>query len=208
VTPPAKATRKDALDNRERILAAAREALAASNEVSMTAIARRAGVGVGSLYRHFPTRESLILEIYQHDLQQLIDLAPVLLAGHEPLAALRTWFAEVARYGQLKYGVAEVIHAATSGGIEDKYLQPFLRALAQLLDAGAADGSLKHALDPSDVLLQLSVLWRINPASGGQAQAARILGLIIDGLRAAPGTSSREPATTAACSFASSGGAR
>jgi AcrR family transcriptional regulator len=208
VTPPAKATRKDALDNRERILAAAREALAASNEVSMTAIARRAGVGVGTLYRHFPTRESLILEIYQHDLQQLIDLAPVLLAGHEPLAALRTWFAEVARYGQLKYGVAEVIHAATSGGIEDKYLQPFLRALAQLLDAGAADGSLKHALDPSDVLLQLSVLWRINPASGGQAQAARILGLIIDGLRAAPGTSSREPATTAACSFASSGGAR
>jgi AcrR family transcriptional regulator len=191
VTPPAKATRKDALDNRERILAAAREALAASNEVSMTAIARRAGVGVGTLYRHFPTRESLILEIYQHDLQQLIDLAPVLLAGHEPLAALRTWFAEVARYGQLKYGVAEVIHAATSGGIEDKYLQPFLRALAQLLDAGAADGSLKHALDPSDVLLQLSVLWRINPASGGQAQAARILGLIIDGLRAAPGTSSR-----------------
>jgi AcrR family transcriptional regulator len=102
----------------------------------------------GILYRHFPTRESLILEIYQHELQQLIDLAPALLAGHEPLAALRRWFAEVARYGQLKYGVAEVIHAATSGGIEDEYLQSFLHALARLLDAGAADGSLKQALDP------------------------------------------------------------
>ena len=183
MTPPAKATRKDALDNRERILAVAREALAASSEVSMTAIARRAGVGVGTLYRHFPARESLILEIYQHDLQQLIDLAPALLARHEPLAALRRWFAEVARYGQLKYGVAEVIHAATSGGIEDEYLQPFLRALARLLDAGAADGSLKQALDPRDVLLQLSVLWRIDPAGGGQAQAVRILDLIVDGLR-------------------------
>jgi AcrR family transcriptional regulator len=145
----------------------------------------------GILYRHFPTRESLILEIYQHELQQLIDLAPALLAGHEPLAALRRWFAEVARYGQLKYGVAEVIHAATSGGIEDEYLQSFLHALARLLDAGAADGSLKQALDPRDVLLQLSALWRINPAGGGQAQAARILGLIIDGLRAAPGMSPR-----------------
>ncbi|HEY2286236.1 MAG TPA: hypothetical protein VGH88_10890 [Streptosporangiaceae bacterium] len=94
------------------------------------------------------------------------------------------WLDEVARYGQLKYGVAEVIHAATSGGLDAEYYGPFVGAIAVLLQAGAADGSLKAGLDPEDVLLQLSVLWRIGPDNGGEARAARILGLIIDGLRA------------------------
>jgi AcrR family transcriptional regulator len=176
-----KPTRKDALGNRERILAAARDALAASSSASLTAIARQAGVGIGTLYRHFPTRESLIVELYRHDIQHLIDLAPALLQTQPPLAALRTWFAEVARYGQLKYGAAEVIHAATS---DDEYYDPFVRAIDALLQAGAKDGSLKPGLDPEDVLMQLSVLWRIDPRRGGEARAARIVDLIVDGLRA------------------------
>jgi hypothetical protein len=90
------------------------------------------------------------------------------------------WFGEVARYGQLKYGAAKVIHAATSDG---EYYEPFVRAIAIMLDHGAADGSLKQGLDPEDVLLQLSVLWRIGPDRGGEARAERILSLIIDGLR-------------------------
>jgi hypothetical protein len=101
-----------------------------------------------------------------------------------PLEALRLWFGEVARYGQLKYGAAEIIHAATS---DDEHYEPFVRAIAVLLDHGAADGSLKKGLDPEDVLLQLSVLWRIDQERGGEARAERILDLIIDGLRA-PGT--------------------
>jgi AcrR family transcriptional regulator len=183
VTSSPKKVRKDALGNRERILTVAREVLAASSGVSMTAIAKQSGVGVGTLYRHFPTREALILELYNRDLQQLIDLAPTLLAEHPPLVALRRWFDEVARYGRLKYGVAEVIHAATNGGLDDEYYEPFLGAIATLLAAGAKDGSLKAALDPNDVLLQLSVLWRIDPERGDPAQAARILDLIVDGLK-------------------------
>jgi AcrR family transcriptional regulator len=187
VTP--KPTRKDALTNRERILAAARDALAApgsapasaSGSASLTAIARQAGVGIGTLYRHFPTRESLIVELYRHDIQHLINLAPALLEDQPPLTALRIWFAEVARYGQLKYGAAEVIHAATS---DDEYYDPFVRAIDALLQAGAKDGSLKPGLDPEDVLMQLSVLWRIDPRRGGEARAARIVDLIVDGLRA------------------------
>jgi hypothetical protein len=93
---------------------------------------------------------------------------------------------EVAHYGRLKYGVAEVIHAATDGGADDEYFAPFVAAIAVLLKAGAADGSLKSGLDPEDVLLQLSVLWRLDPARGGEARAARILDLIVDGLRTAP----------------------
>src|SRR5439155_355024 len=163
-------SRKDALSKRERILAAAREAFAASGSASLSAIARQAGVGIGTLYRHFPSREALIVELYRHDIQHLIDLAPALAASRPPLEALRLWFGEVARYGQLKYGAAEVIHAATS---DEEYYEPFVRAIAVLLDHGAADGSLKQGLDPEDVLLQLSVLWRIGPQRlGGGAQAA------------------------------------
>lgn len=184
-TPP-KPTRKDARDNRERILAAARDALSASGGASLTAIAKGAGVGIGTLYRHFPTREALILELYHHDIQRLIDLAPALLRAHPPPAALRAWLDEVARYAPLKYGVAEVIHAATDGGRDDEHYQPFIAAIATLLDAGSADGTLKPGLDPEDVLLQLSVLWRIDPARDGQARAARILNLILDGLRQPP----------------------
>ncbi|MEV7416188.1 TetR/AcrR family transcriptional regulator [Streptomyces sp. NPDC089919] len=181
--PPAKRTRKDALDNRERILTVAREALSESGSASLTAIARAAGVGIGTLYRHFPTREALVMELYRHDIQLLIDRAPALLDGHPPLDALRLWFAEVARYGQLKFGVAEVIHAATDGGHNDTYYQPFVQAIDLLLRAGAEAGELKPGVDPEDVLLQLSVLWRIDPAQGGDQRAARILALIVDGLR-------------------------
>lgn len=182
ITSPAHHTpsRKDARTNRERILTAAREAFAASSSASLSAIARQAGVGIGTLYRHFPSREALIVELYRHDIQHLIDLAPALAASRPPLEALRLWFGEVARYGQLKYGAAEVIHAATS---DEEYYEPFVRAIAVLLDHGAADGSLKQGLDPEDVLLQLSVLWRIDPERGGEARAERILDLIVDGLR-------------------------
>ena len=181
-----KPTRRDALDNRERILTVAREAIAASSSASLTAIAKEAGVGIGTLYRHFPTREALILELYRHDIQHLINRAPALLADHPPLVALRLWLDEVAHYGRLKYGVAEVIHAATDGGADDEHFAPFVAAIAVLLKAGAADGSLKSGLDPEDVLLQLSVLWRLDPARDGETRAARILGLIVDGLRATP----------------------
>ncbi|MEU4171065.1 TetR/AcrR family transcriptional regulator [Streptomyces sp. NPDC026665] len=178
-----KPTRRDAVGNRERILVVAREALAESSGASLTAIAKKAGVGIGTLYRHFPNREALIVELYRHDIQHLIDLAPALVASHPPLEALRRWFDEVARYGRLKFGVAEVIHAAADRGLDDEYYDPFLGAIAVLLDAGAADGTLKDGLDPEDVLLQLSVLWRIDPARGGEVRAARILDLIVDGLR-------------------------
>ncbi|MFD3484325.1 TetR/AcrR family transcriptional regulator [Streptomyces sp. NPDC058665] len=184
--PRPRKTRKDALGNRDRILTAAREALAESGGASLTAIAKAAGVGIGTLYRHFPTREALVMELYDHDIQELIDLAPALVASYPPLEALRRWFNEVARYGRLKYGVAEVVHAATNGGLDDEHYEPFLAAIAVLLAAGAADGSLKPGLDPEDVLLQLSVLWRIDPTRDGGTRSARILTLITDGLRSTP----------------------
>jgi AcrR family transcriptional regulator len=178
----ARSTRSDAVSNRERILAVARAALDSSAGASLTAIAKQAGVGIGTLYRHFPDRESLIVALYRHHIQQVIDLAPELAATMPPLPALRTWLAEVARYGQLKYGAAEVIHAATN---DAEYYRPFVDAIGTLLDAGAADGALKAGIDPRDVLLLLGALWRIDPSSPGVAERAeRIQELIVDGLRA------------------------
>ncbi|MFC1412518.1 TetR/AcrR family transcriptional regulator [Streptacidiphilus sp. N1-1] len=184
---PPRATRTDARTNRARILAVAGEAFAASasgaSTTSMTSIAKQAGVGVGTLYRHFPTREALIVELYHQEIQKVIDLAHTLAASRLPIEALRLWFDEVARYGQLKYGVAEVIHAATNGGLDDENYEPFLGAIAVLLDAGATAGVLKPGIEPEDVLLQLSVLWRIPPGPGSRQRAARILDLVVDGLR-------------------------
>jgi AcrR family transcriptional regulator len=175
--------RADARENRERILACAREALSEDGSASLTAIARRADVGIGTLYRNFATRESLILELYRNDMDRLIALAPQLLAHQAPLAALRGWFDEVARYARLKFGISEVIHAATNGGLDDPAYGPFVAAIATLLRAGEQTGELKPGLDPEDVLLQLSVLWRLDPARHGADRAQRILALIIDGLR-------------------------
>ena len=106
----------------------------------------------------------------------------MLLRDHPPGDALRLWLEEVARYGRLKYGAAEVIHAATGNGLDDPTYQPFVEAIRQLLDAGSAAGVVKPGLDPEDVLLQMSSLWRIPPRGDEAAREGRILQLIIDGL--------------------------
>lgn len=176
-------TRSDAKDNRRRILDAARDAFAASGDVSLNQIAKRAGVGPGTLYRHFPTREALILAVYRHDVDEVVNLAPTLLASHPPIEALRLWFDRLAHYGQLKYGVAEVIHAASSDGLATEIHGPVIGAITQLLDACSAAGEVKPGIDPDDVLLLVGFLWRIDPSTGGELRAARMLDLVMDGLR-------------------------
>lgn len=99
---------------------------------------------------------------------------------HPPLEALRRWFDQVAEYARLKYGVSEVIRAATDNGREDEFYGSLVAAIALLRQAGAAQGELKSDVDPEDVLLQLSLLWRIDPANG--TGSGRIVGLIVDGL--------------------------
>ncbi len=94
---PDPAHRADFTRNRERILTAARAALAETSDASLSAIAKAAGVGFGTLYRHFATREALVLTLYHSEMQRLVDRAPELLQAHEPLDALRLWLQEVAR---------------------------------------------------------------------------------------------------------------
>ena len=92
------AMRADAQLNRERILAVAYQAFAEDPRVSMNAIAKRAGVGAGTLYRHFPTREDLVLAVYQQEVQTLVEAVDGILDEHPPLDALRVWFLRLAAF--------------------------------------------------------------------------------------------------------------
>jgi AcrR family transcriptional regulator len=178
--------RADALHNRDRILEVARDAFAASGDASLNSIAKQAGVGPGTLYRHFPNREALVLAVYRHDVQQLADSAPLLLDEHPPLAALRLWFDRLAYYGKIKHGLADVLHAVTSDGLAGETYGPVIGAITLLLRACEQAGSIRSGIDPDDVLLLLGFLWRIDPGGDRDARASRLLDLVMDGLRAKP----------------------
>ena len=104
--------RADAVENRARIIQAARAAVATSDDLKLNAIARQAGVGQGTLYRHFPTRENLLAEVYRQDVDELVAAAPALLEKQAPLTALARWFDRVADYAQVKRGVFAAVEAA------------------------------------------------------------------------------------------------
>jgi AcrR family transcriptional regulator len=176
--------RADAQQNRDRILDVAHDALAASSDASLNSIAKKAGVGPGTLYRHFPNREALVLAVYRHDVQQLVDSAPVLLEEHPPLDALRLWFDRLAQYGKIKHGLADVLHAATSDGLVGETYGPVIGAITLLLRACEEADSIRPGLAPDDVLLVMGFLWRIDPSRDWEARASRLLDLVMDGLRA------------------------
>jgi len=195
--PASETLRADAQHNRQRILEAARQAFAVSGDASLNSVAKKAGVGPGTLYRHFPSREALVLAVYRYDVQELADSAAELLSGHPPLRALRLWFDRLARYGMIKHGLADVLHSATSDGLAGETYGPVIAAITSLLTACTRDGSVRPDIDSDDVLLLLGFLWRIDPGPDAEARATRLLDLIIDGLRAGPprsASSARRPA--------------
>jgi AcrR family transcriptional regulator len=181
-TPPVRA---HARQNRERILQAAWESLLESNDASLNSIAKKAGVGIGTLYRHFPTREALVLEVYRHEVEQSAAAAPALLARLDPLDALREWMERLAQYGMTKVGLADALASAASHeSLAAEAYEPIIGALALLLRANEAAGTIRPGLDPDDVLLMMGFLWRIDPRSDWRTRSGRLLDLLIDGLRA------------------------
>lgn len=182
--------RADAQQNRARILAVAVEAFTESSTASLNSIAKKAGVGIGTLYRHFPTREALVLEVYRHEVQQLVDAAPVLLATMPPLDALRAWLDRAAHYGMTKAGLADAFSTVTTSheGLAAETYGLVLGALSLLLHANEQAGTIRAGLDPADVLILMSFLWRIDPIGDWRSRSDRLLDLFMDGLRVgAPG---------------------
>jgi AcrR family transcriptional regulator len=178
-------SRSDARRNREAVLAAALEALTESPDASLNAIAKRAGVANATLYRHFPTREALVLATYQHEVRTLVDAAGLLLHEQAPIDALRSWVERLARYAVTKHGLADALRKATSPGSElsgDTYAA-IVAALDSLLQANIRAGTLRQDLDAEDVILALAGLWQLDPASDWRAQAQRVYEIVLGGLQ-------------------------
>jgi AcrR family transcriptional regulator len=193
VTESSELKRSDARRNRDAILAAALVALTESPDASLNAIAKRAGVANATLYRHFPTREELVLATYQREVGQLVDAAEVLLREQVPIDALRSWVERLASYAVTKHGLADALRKATSPGNElsstDTY-DAILGALDRLLKVNISAGNLRPDLDAQDVILALAGLWQLDPVSDWEGQAHRIYEIVLSGLQT---NSSRRP---------------
>jgi AcrR family transcriptional regulator len=176
--------RADARANRDRILAVARDALAADPEVSLHSIAKAAGVGQGTLYRHFPTREALVLGVYRNEIDALVALAPQLLVEHPPLLAFRMWCDRLAKFGKVKHGVADLLHVTRSEQDFQETYWPMLNAVRKLMDACQASGEIRPDADAEDFLMLMGLLWRILPTAEGEARVKRLLALAFRGLGA------------------------
>ncbi|MYW67082.1 TetR family transcriptional regulator [Streptomyces sp. SID8379] len=181
--PEAAPQRADALKNREVILQVAHDVLAESPDASLNSIAKRAGVGPGTLYRHFPTREALILAVYRHDIARLVDSVTELLATQSPLDALRQWFTRLAGYVRIKHGLGEALNSAAAEEVISASWPPVTEAVRRLLDACEKAGEVRADVAPVDVIMLLSCLWRTQDSPEGTAQAARLMELAIDGFR-------------------------
>ncbi|GAB2577380.1 TetR family transcriptional regulator [Paractinoplanes abujensis] len=173
---PERRTRADAVSNRARIVQVARELLASSSELPMNAVAKAAGVGQGTLYRNFATREALLAEVYRADVDRLVASAPELLAEHDAATAFRLWLDNVADYARVKRGV---LAALEGGELAAGHHDPIAEAIDRLLAAGRAEGTLRADVGASDVLLLLGFLSRPEAAD----RAHHVLDLIFTGLR-------------------------
>jgi AcrR family transcriptional regulator len=195
----ARAARADAARNRDLLLAAATRAFATcESEPSMRAIAREAGVGIATLYRHFPTRESLVDAVYQDQVKRLTLGARELLGQLPPAEAMRRWMDLFGDWLATKHGMlgtllamiesGEIAHAGTRTELLD--------AITAILDAGRAAGDLRADVSAEDIAAGLLGIFGVAGKPGQRPQANRLLDLLMDGLSPRPSSAYRPPAAT------------
>lgn len=176
--------RADAQQNQERLLAVAAKAFAEEGTgASLKAIAKQAGVGIGTLYRRFPTRETLVEAVYRNEVTRLCAAASELLADQSPLDALRAWMIQFVDLMATKHGMGDALRAVLISDDDRMRTRYLLRdALVVLLDAGVADGTIRAGLDPYDVLMGLGGMTLIAEGNGQRELALRLVDLLINGL--------------------------
>ena len=181
----ARPMRADARRNREALLQAAAELFAEEGtEVSLEAVAARAGVGIGTLYRNFPNRDSLVEAAYRTEVAHLCDAASELLDSNPPDVALAEWMDRFVTYAAAKRGMAGALKAVNAK--TDLYSQTRTQitgAIGGLLEAGVVAGTLRADVEPEDVLRAMGCIWNLGDGEGWRTQAETLIRSIVDGLR-------------------------
>jgi AcrR family transcriptional regulator len=181
--------RTDALRNRAQLLAAAKAVFSTGGpEASLEAVARHAGVGIGTLYRHFPTREALFEAVYRHEVEQLADLAEALMADVEPAEALRRWLHANVAFVATKKGMAAALAIAAHGPSElTAYsFERLTKALGMLLARAVAAGAVRADIGAEDMLRAMIGMCLLRDQPGWQASVQRLVDVFVDGLRCGP----------------------
>jgi AcrR family transcriptional regulator len=178
--------RADALRNRERLLAAAKVVFSAGGSgASLEAVAREAGVGIGTLYRHFPTREALFEAVYRREVQQLADLAEELKEEAPPTEALRLWLRSTVQLVATKKGMMTALAVVAEGSCE-LFATSFERltaAAGTLLERAVAAGEVRSDIGPEDLVRALIGMCYLQDTPGWQDSVLRLLDVFVDGLR-------------------------
>jgi AcrR family transcriptional regulator len=178
--------RADSERNRLRLLEAAQAAFtAARGPVTLEQVARDAGVGIGTLYRHFPTRESLVEALYRQELAALCASAGELLGALPPERALRAWMDRFADYVAAKREMADTLRAVFAAGTVtvSQAREELTAAVRVIMDAGAADGSLRGDARPEDVVAMVVGCFTATSMAGGREQLDRMFDLLADAVR-------------------------
>jgi AcrR family transcriptional regulator len=179
--------RADAVRNRERVLEAAKTVFSAGGpDASLEAVARRAGVGIGTLYRHFPTREALFEAVYRREVEQLGELSEQLKSEPQAVEALRQWLRSTVEFVATKKGMTAALALAAHGKTSELTAFSFerlTRAVGALLDRAVAAGEIRADMSPEDLLRALVGMCYLHDQPGWQQSVIRLLDVFIDGLR-------------------------
>lgn len=181
-----RAPRADARRNRERVLEAAKAIFSAGGpEASLEAVARRAGVGIGTLYRHFPTREALFEAVYRREVDQLVDLSCQLGTDAAPVEALRHWLRSNVEFIATKKGMSTALALAAhkTSHLTAYSLDRLSGALGNLLQRAVVAGEIRGDISAEDLLRSLVGMCYTQDGPGWQANVLRLLDVFLDGLR-------------------------
>jgi AcrR family transcriptional regulator len=182
----ARPLRSDARLNRDKLIGVAAELFATVGvDVPLESVAKLAGVGIGTLYRHFPTRDALVEAVYRQEVDRLCDAASELLADHPPDAALEQWMRRFVAYAATKRGMSSALQSisASNSTLYSQTRERLVSALATLLNAAIAAGTVRADMAPEDIWQAMSGVWLIPAGEDWAARAQRLLLLLMDGLR-------------------------
>jgi AcrR family transcriptional regulator len=183
---PARSKRSDALRNQQTLLAAAAAVFVASGvDAPIREIAARAGVGIGTIYRHFPTRADLVVAVYRHQVEACAEAGPTLLAGADsPLAALRQWVDLFVDFLVTKHGLANALQSDSSGfdALHTYFLDRLVPVCAQLLDAAVNAGEIRPGTHAYELMRGIGNLC-IGRDSDARYDPRRLVELLLQGLQ-------------------------